>query len=60
MIMTRGGVLEDVLGLEASNPRKLPCPWLEDSTIFAIVKILKNAWKIFLKTVNFRDRQKFV
>ena len=30
----RGGVLEDVLGLEASSPRKLPCPRLEDSTTF--------------------------
>ena len=28
------------LGLEASSPRKLPCPWLEDSTIFWTVKIL--------------------
>ena len=24
----------EVLGLEASSPRKLPCPQLEDSTIF--------------------------
>ena len=24
----------DVLGLEASSPRKLPCPRLEDSSIF--------------------------
>ena len=23
-----------VLGLEASSPRKLACPWLEDSSIF--------------------------
>ena len=28
------------LGLEASSPRKLACPWLEDSTIFRIVEIL--------------------
>ena len=38
------------LGLEASNPRKLACPRLEDSTIFWIVKILWSAWKIFWKT----------
>ena len=35
------------LGLEASSPRKLACPRLEDSTIFWIVKILRSAWKIF-------------
>ena len=28
------------LGLEASSPRKLPCPWLEDSTVFLRVEIL--------------------
>ena len=38
------------LGLEASSPRKLACPRLEDSTIFLIVKILWSAWKIFWKT----------
>ena len=32
------------LGLEASSPRKLPCPQLEDSTIFWNVKIF---WKTF-------------
>ena len=33
-----------VLGLEALGPRKLPCPRLEDSTIFWTVEILlKNA-----------------
>ena len=37
------------LGLEASSPRKLACPRLEDSTIFWIVKILRSAWKIFWK-----------
>ena len=37
---SRGGVLEDVLGLEASSPQKLACPQLEDSTIFWNVKIL--------------------
>ena len=30
----------EVLGLEASSPRKLFCPRLEDSSIFGIVKIL--------------------
>ena len=30
------------LGLEASSPRKLPCPRLEDSTIF---DLLKFRWK---------------
>ena len=29
-----------VLGLEALGPRKLPCPRLEDSTIFLNVEIL--------------------
>ena len=38
------------LGLEASSPRKLACPRLEDSTIFWIVKILWSAWKFFWKT----------
>ena len=33
-VRIRGGVLEDVLGLEVLGPRKLPCPRLEDSTIF--------------------------
>ena len=32
----------EVLGLEASSPRKLPCPRLEDSTIF---EPLKFCWK---------------
>ena len=30
----------EVLGLEASSPRKLPCPRLEDSSTFGILKIL--------------------
>ena len=47
--LCRDGVLEDaldsrthfqVLGLEALGPRKLPCPRLEDSTIFLTVEIL--------------------
>ena len=32
----------EVLGLEASSPRKLPCVRLEDSTIF---DLLKFRWK---------------
>ena len=27
----------EVLDLEASSPRKLPCPWLENSSIFGIL-----------------------
>ena len=46
------------LGLEASSPRKLACPRLEDSTIFWIVKILWSAWKIFWKTCFCGDRLK--
>ena len=46
------------LGLEASSPRKLACPRLEDSTIFWIVKILWSAWKIFWKTFFCGDRLK--
>ena len=35
------------VGLEASSPRKLPCPQLEDSTIFLTVVIsLENARKL--------------
>ena len=37
------------LGLEASSPRKLACPRLEDSTIFWKVKILWSSWKFFGK-----------
>ena len=46
------------LGLEASSPRKLSCPRLEDSTIFWIVKILWSAWKFFRRTVFCGDRLK--
>ena len=46
------------LGLEASSPRKLACPRLEDSTIFWIVKILWSVWKIFWKTSFCGDRLK--
>ena len=34
------GLQDQVLGLEASSPQKLPCPRLEDSTVFWIVKML--------------------
>ena len=44
------GLEGQVLGLEASSPRKLACPRLEDSSIFWIVKILWSAGKIFWKT----------
>ena len=46
------------LGLEASSPRKLACPRLEDSTIFWMVKILWSAWKFFWKTFLCGDRLK--
>ena len=46
------------LGLEASSPRKLACPRLEDSSIFWIVKILCSAWKLFWKTFFRGDRLK--
>ena len=52
------GLEGQVLGLEASSPRKLACPRLEDSTIFWIVKILWGAWKIFWKTFFCGDRLK--
>ena len=34
------GLQGEVLGLEASSPRKFPCPRLKDSAIFLIIKIL--------------------
>ena len=46
------------LGLEASSPRKLASPRLEDSTIFWIVKILWSAWKLFWKKFFCGDRLK--
>ena len=52
------GLEGQVLGLEASNPQKLPCPGLEDSTIFRIVKILWSAWKNFWKTFFSQNRLK--
>ena len=52
------GLEGQVLGLEASSPRKLACPRLEDSSIFWIVKILWSAWKIFWKTFFRGDRLK--
>ena len=61
------GLEGQVLGLEASSPRKLACPRLEDSTIFWNVKkfcgalekffgkrfLVEIAWKIFVKTFFF-------
>ena len=54
------GLQVQVLGLEASSPRKLACPRLEDSTIFWIVKILWSAWKFFRRTFFRWDRLKNV
>ena len=34
------GLEDQVIGLEASSPPKLPCPRLEDSTIFWTVEVL--------------------
>ena len=53
-----GQVLGLGLGLEASSPRKLACPRLEDSTIFWKVKILWSGWKIFWKGSFRGDRLK--
>ena len=53
-----GQVLGLGFGLEASSPRKLACPRLEDSSIFWTVKILWSAWKIFWKTFSCGDRLK--
>ena len=53
-----GQVLGLGLGLEASSPRKLACPRLEDSTALWNVKILWSAWKIFWKTFFSGDRLK--
>ena len=57
------------LGLEASSPRKLACPRLEDSTFFELLKFcgalekffgkrffVEIAWKIFVKTFFFFRR----
>ena len=52
------GLEGQVLGLEASSPRKLACPRLEDSSNFWIVKILWNAWKIFWNTFFCGNRLK--
>ena len=55
--MTHSEVLRlegQVLGLEASSPRKLSCPRLEDSTIFWIVKVCR--WrKIFFLNAFFLE-----
>ena len=65
------GLEGQVLGLEASSPRKLPCPPAEDSTFFELLKFCRAlekfigkrffveiAWKIFVKTFFFWDRLK--
>ena len=41
-----------VLGLEASSPRKLPCPRLEDSTIFWTVEILLESARNLAKNLR--------
>ena len=54
------------IGLEASSPRKLPCPRLEDSTIFWIVEILlqkarnvaENLRRPFFVFFNWRSPEK--
>ena len=43
------GLEGQVLGLEASSPRKLACPRLEDSTIFWNVKFCGALEKLFGK-----------
>ena len=42
----------EVLGLKVSNPRKLPCPRLENSSIFGI---LKNLYIAFCRKICFWD-----
>ena len=49
VLKPRTGQFSRTWGLEASSPRKLACPRLEDSTIFWKVKILRSGWKIFWK-----------
>ena len=53
------------LGLEASSPRKLPCPWLQNSLIFEPLKFfwktsetLRKICKDFFLTSSSRDRLK--
>ena len=41
----------EVLGLEASSPRKLACPRCEDSTIFELLKFCGAPEKFFGKRV---------
>ena len=60
------GLEGQVLGLEASSPRKLLCPRLEDSIIFWTVEILlENAWNLaenlrrpFFVFLNWRSPEK--
>ena len=47
-----------VLGLEASSPRKLPCPRLEDSTIFECLKFCRSAEKCFSGSFFWRSTEK--
>ena len=48
----------EVLGLEASSLGKLPCPRLEDSTIFLICQNFADRLKNFIKTFCFGERLK--
>ena len=54
------GLEGQVLGLclEASSPRKLACPRLEDSTFFELLKFWGALEKFFWKTFFCGDRQK--
>ena len=56
-----GQVLGLGFGLEASSPRKLACPRLEDSSIFWTVKIFVERLKNFLENVFlWRSLEKFL
>ena len=46
------------LGLEASRPRKLPCPRLEDSTFFELLKFCRLPEKKFLEGIFTGERLK--
>ena len=45
------GLEGQVLGLEASSPQKLPCPRLEDSTFFELLKFCRLPEKKILEGV---------
>ena len=49
----------DVFGLEASSPRKLPCPRLEDSTIFELLKVYLAPEEFFGKVFFWRSPKNF-